>query len=276
MEATANVIDVTNFEEEVLNASRKRPVLVDFWAAWCGPCRMLGPVLEKVAREADGAWTLAKVNTEEHPQAASRYGVRGIPNVKLFVDGEPIAEFTGALPEHAVRKWLEEELPTEEKARLEELRTLVRKGKKEEARSGLETLLEEQPGHDEARILLARLLVWDDPARAHEIAQESDFVDAQAEEVKEDIATIAHLAELHEDPSRLPDGPAQQEYGIAIDALDKENLDTALEQFIEVIQKDRGYDDDGARRACLAIFRLLGEDHPVVKRHRPQFNMALY
>ena len=103
--------ELIDFQSDVIEASKTAPVLVEFWAEWCGPCVQLSPTLEKLAKEAGDSWNLLKVNTESQPELAAEYGIRSIPNVKLFVNGEISGEFVGALPEEEIKRWLESNIP---------------------------------------------------------------------------------------------------------------------------------------------------------------------
>jgi putative thioredoxin len=267
--------EVNDFQSDVIDASADEPVLVDFWAPWCGPCQQLSPVLESLAEEADG-WTLMKVNVDDNGAAAQQYGVRGIPAVKLFVDGEVEAEFTGVKPKPQIESWLDENLPSEEKSRIEQAKAALTEGDHQEAEHLLWPVLEDNPDHDEAQVLMARALVFKDPERAQVLADEADVADPALRQVREGVETITRLLELGNDPSALPENGAKDTYVSAIEALDDQDIETALEHFIDVVRTNREYDDDGARKACVALFTLLGEQHPVTQEHRRTFDMALY
>jgi len=257
-----------DFERDVIAVSRQRPVLVDFWAAWCGPCRVLGPVLDRLADEAGDRWTLVKVDTEANPALAQRMGIRGIPAVKLFVDGEMAAEFTGALPEPAVRRWLDEHLPSPQKKRLARADAFLAEGETDEARALLEDALSDAPDDTDLSLRLARLIVFDQPERA------TDLVEGQFTPEAEAVRDLARFLSL--DADALPDAPVRDDYLAAADALRNDDVDSALDRLISVIQRDRSFDDDGARKAAVALFLLLGEDDPIVQKHRPVFNRSLY
>jgi putative thioredoxin len=263
---------VADFTTDVLAASHAQPVLVDFWAPWCGPCRVLGPTLDRLAAEAGGRWRLAKVNTDEQPDLMAAYGIRGIPAVKLFSGGAVVAEFTGALPEHAVRAWLDEHLPTEAGRRYQAAVAAWDAGDRDAARSHLEAALDDDASGAwaaDARLRLARLVVLRDPARATALLDGMDL--------PPEVESVRHVAALlGADPDALPEAPVRERYAHALRALQSADADAALGAFIEVVQLDRAYDDDGARRAVVALFQTLGEDHPVTKAHRPVFNRSLY
>ncbi|MFQ5569920.1 MAG: thioredoxin [Rhodothermales bacterium] len=268
--------EVVNFQEDVIEKSRRTPVLVDFWAPWCGPCRTLGPVLEKLAQQNGDHWTLVKVNTDQHPQVSMQYGIRGIPAVKLFVDGTVVDEFTGALPEYAVKQWLDKALPSENKRRLEQAEIALGANESDVAEPLLRQVLADEPTNPKARILLAQLLVFRDPHEAAELAQGASFAGASFVQIEEAIQVVAHLIQLKNHPDDLPDEEGKTLYLEAIEAVARRDFDAALIRFIEILQHHRYYDDDGARKAGIALFTLLGADHPATRKHRRTFDMWLY
>lgn len=265
--------DVRDFHEEVIEASRQVPILVDFWAEWCGPCRILGPILERLAGEADGKWTLAKVDTEAHPDVAAAYGIRSIPDVRLFVDGEVVDGFMGALPEANVRRWLAEALPSageREAAReLARVDTLIRDGRKQEARDALELLLDREPGDAEARFRLARLLVFSDPERAVKLLERTE-PGGVAPEALDAIRTFGRL--FLEDSADPPEDP----FRWAVRRLQGEDFSGALEALLRILREEGSGTSDRVRKTCVAVFHHLGHDHPLVRRFRGEFSRALH
>lgn len=267
--------EITDFQKDVIERSHVTPVLVDFWAAWCGPCKVLGPVLERLAQQGNGHWVLAKVDTDRHQDLAARYGIRGIPNVKLFVDGKVSDEFTGALPESAVKQWLRKALPDRFRGEIASAQELLKQHKTNEALSILENVLQNDPGNEHATVLLAGSLVSTDPERAMNLVapieeHSEHFPAADA------IVTFVQLSSRALHPELLPEDPVKPAYLAALVDLAALRYDAALENFINVLRANRYYDDDGARRGCIAIFRMLGDDHAVTQKRRREFSNALY
>ncbi len=270
-----SVHEVTDFQKQVVDRSHDIPVLVDFWAEWCGPCRVLGPTLERLAAKADGRWVLAKVDTDAHQDVAATYGIRSIPAVKLFVDGEVTNEFVGALPEASVREWLRKALPDPLRKLVAHAEQLIADGSIARATTELEDILRGSPDNERARTLLAGLLWTSDHRKAvglvHGIEEHSEnFPLADA------VRTVASLLDKLDAPESLEDDPVRQQYLRAARSLSEGDYRAALEGFIGVIRSNRYYDDDGARKACVALFRLLGDEHPVTRQFRREFSSALY
>ncbi|MBI5215449.1 MAG: tetratricopeptide repeat protein [Ignavibacteriae bacterium] len=266
--------DVTDFRTQVLERSFQIPVLVDFWAEWCAPCRLLGPILERLAQKSGGKWELAKVNTEELPDISAAYGIQSIPNVKLISQGQVIGEFSGAMPEHMVVQWLEKYLPSKIKQELEEAKSFLNKGKMFDAQLLLQNILAEEPENIEAKVYLAKTLLFDSPEEANKLIEGID--EPKFNEVTETMKIFSRIFELESDSSVLPDAEIKPKYLAAIQSVRSQDFDSALEQFIDVIRADRYYDDDGSRKACIAIFKYLGEEHPITLKHRREFGSALY
>lgn len=267
--------DSDNFEKDVLERSYEIPVLVDFWAEWCGPCKALGPVLEKLAEETEDRWALVKLNTDKHPEVSARYGIRSIPNVKLFVDGKVVDGFVGALPENMVRGWLSKALPGQFHNQIKDAKRLLDEERVVEAQKILEVVVGAEPDNDLAITLLARIYVFSDPNKALEIV---DRVGPTSEhlDMAEAIKTLGEMFLHLQDSNPLKDGVVRERYLSAITSLRSRNFGDALDSFIDVIRKDRFYDNDGSRKACIAIFRFLGEDHEITKKYRQVFSSVLY
>jgi putative thioredoxin len=266
--------DIKDFPAEVVNRSFSVPVLVDFWAEWCAPCKALGPVLERLSVKANGRWILAKVNTEIMQDVAVQYKISSIPNVKLFVDGNIVGEFVGALPEYQIERWLEQVLPSKFRKEVEKAADLLARGGTEEGKNLLEEILKSEPENQQARVLLASALIFSEPEKA--IVFVTDISDARYLELAESIRVFGRLFLLLSHPDQLPEKQTKQQYLKAIEDLHSQRFESALEKFIDVIRNERYYNDDGSRKACVAIFKFLGEEHETTLKYRRDFGSALY
>ncbi len=263
--------EVKDFKKDVLDRSQQIPVLVDFWADWCAPCKTLGPILEKLAKKHEGQWALVKVNVDLMPDIAGAFGIQSIPSVKLVFKGKVVSEFVGAQPEQAIEQWLSKAVPDTGQGQLAKAKALLANGDVKSAGKILDGIVKAEPNNEEARALLATTHIYTDAKKAMEIVKDiqegSKFYDRA-----EGIRLMTKLI----DANGLPDGPGKAGYTRAIEALRALDFEKALAGFIDVIRVDRQYNEDGARKACVAIFKSLGEENELTKRYRPIFSSALY
>jgi putative thioredoxin len=272
-----------DFETAVLQRSKDVPVLVDFWAPWCGPCRVLGPVLEKVAEEYGGQFLLAKINVDDNPSVAATFGIQGIPAVKLFRDGNIASEFTGALPEPMVREFLSRFLPSAADKQALQAAELEKGGKSAEAKTLYQAILQAEPSHPKALLGIGRLLANEgDDQAALSYLEKLPLV---ADERKDADRLIARLklqsgsgqdesalrAKLKSDPNNLE---ARFELAQALAANEK--YEEALGEFLAIVKADKNFRDDGARKAMIQIFEVLGSDHPLTEKYRSDLAKVLF
>jgi len=267
--------ELQDFEKEVIERSQTTPVLVDFWAEWCGPCKMLAPVIEGLAEKAGGKWALVKINTEEHPELAERFGISSIPNVKLFYGGEVIDEFFGAMSESEIQEWIDKALPSPNAKTLLKAFALLDAGKAGEALAAAEPVLAEEPDNQDARMLIAEASLGADPGRIAELLQpiheDSDHFD-RARALKA-LAKVSHAVEQ---PDSLPDSEVKARYLEGAKAVREGDYDAAFQAFIEVIEKQGNFADEAAKNAGKALIQFLGIRHPVVDKNYRAFTSVLY
>jgi putative thioredoxin len=271
------VTDAT-FERDVVNGSKKAPVVVDFWAPWCGPCRMLGPVLEKLANEFQGGFVLAKINTDENPQVAYQMGIQGIPAVKGFRDGKLAAEFVGAVPEPQVRAFLEKLGVKKGSAGATDAgpspEELLKLGKFVEAETAFRRAMQGN-GHEPAMQLgFARALL------AQGKAQEAEPILNNLNEPPEAVIAVAlrPLAALLQEVASNRDGGGAIEvrYHDAGRQVTGGDYRGAMDSLLDVLRQDKRYRNGEARQAMLAIFAVLGDESPLVREYRNKLASVLF
>lgn len=274
-----------NFQSVVLDGSFERPVLVDFWADWCAPCRTLMPLLAKLADEYGGRFLLAKVNTEEEQALAAQFGIRSLPTVQVFKDGRAIDQFMGALPEGQIRAFLDRHVPRASAELLAQAQGLIAIGDLNGAARLIERARTEDPGND--RLVLAELGLAD--ARG-----ETDRVRAGLDAIPMELANAPEVAALRgrlRFADALVDAPPEPDVaaGVAADPSDSRaryqlaayrvlsgDYETALGQLLELMKRDRTFNEDAGRKGMLAVFDLLGGGGDLVAKYRARMMNVLY
>lgn len=290
MSATPYVFDATDasFEKLVIENSFQKPVLVDFWAEWCAPCKALMPVLAKIAEEYQGELLLAKVNCDVEQGVVTQLGIRSLPTVVLFKDGQPVDGFAGAQPESAIRAMLEPHVQppaTPEADLLDSARAAFAEGRIGEAEALLIQLLTEDNQNAPALILYARCL-----AERGELGEAETVLDAvpAGDEHKQALAgaraqltflrQAADLPEMALLKSRLARDAGDDEaaYQLAIQQLARQQYEAALDGLLALFMRNRHYADGLPHKTLLQVFDLLGNDHPLVTQYRRRLYQALY
>jgi putative thioredoxin len=268
MSAHACDVSVADFDEKVLAASRNVPVVVDFWAPWCQPCRTLKPLLEKLAAEFDGKFILAKVNSDENQELSQRYGVRGIPAVKAFIDGQLADEFTGALPEPQIREFLERLIPSPAEPLRSEALALAAQGDLKGALQRMAEAINLDPKNDTAYLDFIELSLNRNSAESLAEARELLGIVADRARDRSRVASLQARLQLASAGGGADIGALRER--LAQDADDHEaclqlanalavqqDYRGALENMIEIVRRDRKWNDEAGRKGMLNLFTLL-------------------
>jgi putative thioredoxin len=278
-------LNAGNFRQVVIEGSFQRPVLVDFWADWCAPCRALMPVLAKLADAYNGKFLLGKLDTEAERELAAQFGIRSLPTVQLFKDGTPVDQFMGALPEAQVRAFLDRHIPREADLLVARAEALIGAGNLTDAATLIAQARAAEPDHPRARIAEIRLIAAEgdtEEAEALINALPVDLLgdpDVVALSGQLRFANVLTGAEPEPDLlARLAANPADSEasYRLAAHRVSRGDYEGALELLFELMRRDRNYGDDAGRKGMLVIFDLLGGSGDLVSRWRSRMFTAMH
>jgi len=286
MSATQYSFDVTveTFQQQVIDASHQVPVLVDFWATWCGPCQTLMPLLTRLAEDYQGQFLLAKVEIDQQQQLASHFGVRSVPTVKLVKNGQIVDEFTGALPEGEIRAFLDKHIEKESDRRMQQAVDLYEQGEVETALQQMQQVILDDDSNMKNRVIFAEALIKEQ--RYEDARQLLNSLSMDVQMTPEVSALYAQLEfsetldqadDVETLQQRIEADPKDSEarYQLSAQYLSKGDYEPAMEQLLEIVRRDRKYQDDAGRKGLLRIFEMLGNSGELVSKYRRKLAQAL-
>lgn len=277
MSASNYVVEVseTNFEYEVIVFSQKIPVVVDFWAEWCVPCRTLSPILEKLAEEGKGTFRLAKINVDLNSNLSRRYGIRSIPAVKAFRDEQVVAEFIGMQPEPQIREFIRSVSNQHMSLLLEKGENLSQQRKWAPAEKCFRRYLEENPRQPAGVLGLIKCLIMQGKA-AEARALLQNFPDSKELKNAEYLKPITQAILQLQAGSYESEEPLEAAYCNALRLATRGNLPASMDGILDVLRQDKRYRGGEARQVMVALLELMGEDDPQTRQYRNEFASIVF
>jgi len=268
-------VDESDFEYEVLQYSTQVPVMVDFWATWCVPCRVLGPKLEALAREGEGRFRLAKLNVDENEKLARRYKIRNIPAVKAFVDGHVVGEFSGVPSDEGLKTFVHRLAPTPEDLMYAKGNSLMELGEYEEAEDAYRQFLSGMTDHPGALLGLIRALLLH--GEGHEPAILLETFPASAEySTAQLLKPVARAFSDDRDDLVEDELPLEAAFRNGVRLAKRGNVLAAMDGFLDILRRDRGYRGGEVKEVFVGLLTLLGDSHPEVPQYRKDLSSALF
>jgi len=268
-------VNESNFDQYVLLYSHQTPVLVDFWAEWCAPCRVIEPILEKIAVESNGDFRLAKLNVDQNPKLARRYDVRSIPVVKAFKDGIVVSEFMGAQPESYIRNYIQELLPNQSDLILEKGMSLYSLKQYDEAEEAFQEVLEENPTNKKALLGLAKTLILQDKGEeALQILK--NFPLSREFSYAQMLLPLAQAISQETYNDIFIDDPLEAAFQNSLRLVKRKNLEAAADGLLDVLRQDKHYRNDEAKRILLGILELMDQTDPQTRAYRNELATILF
>jgi putative thioredoxin len=269
------IVTESDFEYEVIAYSNQAPVIVDFWAEWCRPCKSLTPILEKIAEDGGGSFRLAKVNVDDNPNLTLRFNVRSIPNVKAFRDGQVVSEFLGLQPEPRVREFIRNLAPSQIDLLLEKGQSLLESLDWLEASTTFRQFLTKFPDHPSGLLgLLKSILMLGEFSEVKKIMYE--FPPSPEYARMEVIRPLSDaMAKDNSDKENLDD-PLEAQYQNAIRLIIRGYIPASMDGLLDVLRQDKHYHNEEVRKVLIGLFEVLGANHPLTLQYRKELALVLF